>query len=640
MERRLAAVMIADVVGYGRLSQIDEEGTRARFQVDLKEVFEPKIATYHGRLVKTMGDGLLVEFPSVVDALRCAVEAQQDKAKRNGAALAEQRLEFRVGVNLGDVIVEGDDIHGDGVNIADRIQALAEPGGIAISGTAYDQVKAKLPVGYASLGEQKVKSITEPVRVYRVLTDPASVGKTVGTWTHLRSWRVPAAAAAFLSLAIIVAAAWWLRPVELASAKPSIAVLPFDNLGGDEQTGRLADGITEDIITDLSRFRDLSVIARNSTMAYKGKSVDVREVGRELNVSYVLEGSVQRQGDRIRTTAQLIDAPSGAHVWSDRWDRPAEDIFAVQTEISETVVATLGGTLNFGVITKAEVQRTRRRAPSNLTAYEHFLLAAEAKGQPSKEGLQRGLEHADKAIALDPTFARAYTVRGWLNMYSAAGFGADWNTTLERIGSDWSRAVELDPMDGEARVAHGAYLAMKGRLPEAAVELHHAIELAPMHAQVLRAASAHMPYLGEIKEGVALADRAIRLDPRLPPGNKNGLIEAYFYAHRFDRVIEVATSMPEEMRLKWTVLHLAMSYAYLGRTDEARATKAAYVERFGAMPAEQWLNEGQYYARQQEQDLFVDGFRKLGLPICATDEFLTKIANPKRLSECVVIGPQ
>ena len=294
MERRLAAVLIADVTGYGRLSQADEEGTRARFQDDLREVFEPTIASHRGRLVKTMGDGLLVEFQSVVDALRCAVELQRAEAERNATLPLERRMEFRIGINLGDVIVEGDDIHGDGVNIADRMQALAEPGGIAISGTAYDHVKAKLPVGYASLGEQKVKSIADPVRVYRVLMDPAAAGKTLAAASHRRrSFRLPAAAAAILLLVAGAATmAWWrpwqpaaetgtTQPVAAAlSDKPSLVVLPFDSLSEDKEQGYLADGMTEDMTTELARIPGLFVISRNAAFTYKGKAVQPAQVGR------------------------------------------------------------------------------------------------------------------------------------------------------------------------------------------------------------------------------------------------------------------------------------------------------------------------------------------------------------------------
>jgi TolB-like protein/class 3 adenylate cyclase/tetratricopeptide (TPR) repeat protein len=631
-ERRLVAIMAADIVGYSRLIEADEASTLSTIRDLRREVIDPLLSVHHGRIVKLMGDGAIVEFGSVVDAVASAVAMQKGIAARQQEVAPERHIVFRIGVNLGDVVVEGEDLLGDGVNIAARLEQLCPPGGILVSGTAYDQLQGKLGVPLEFAGEQQVKNIARPIRTYRVQLDGAK-----GTWRlrarqHLSRTRL--AAAMLLALLLVGTSAWWFWPVETAGAKPSIAVLPFNNYGGDQAAGRLADGITEDIITDLARFRDLAIIARNSTMSYKGKSVDVRQVGRELDVGYVLEGSIQRQGERIRATAQLIDTQSGAHVWSDRWDRPAQDIFAVQAEISETVAATLGGALNFGVIAQAEVERTKRRAPSSLRAYDHLLLALEAKGQHSEDATRIGLEHADKAIALDSKFARAYTVRGWLHWFTF-DFGTDWAISTERGGADWRRAVELDPMDGEARAALGVYLVAKGLLSEAAVEFRQAIKLAPMHAQVLRVVSFNLPYLGEVEEAMTLADRALRLDPYLPPGNKNGLLDSYFHGRRFDRVVEITTSMPEKSRGKWAWIALAMSYAYLDRTKEAEAAKAAYITRYGETSIEQWLNEGVVYLRQQEQNVFVDGYRKLGLPICAPDEYLAKIVNPKRLPECV-----
>src|SRR5262249_25420079 len=341
--------------GYGRLSQADEEGTRARFQADLHEVFETQISAHHGRLVNTMGDGLLVEFHSVVDALRCAIEVQGAEAKRNADLPTERRMQFRIGINLGDVIVEGDDIHGDGVNIADRLQGLADAGGVAISGTTYDQVKGKLGVGYADLGQQRVKNVADPVRAYRVLMDSASAGKTIGEpKTGARSQRWPAAAAVAGLLAIAGGAARWWRPWEPAIEpatvermalplpdKPSIAVLPFTNMSGDPQQEYFADGMTDGLITGLSQVSGLFVIARNSTFVYKGRTVPPKQVAEELGVRYVLEGSVQRAGDRLRVNAQLIDALSAGHEWADKFDGSLADVFALQDKVTRSIADAL-----------------------------------------------------------------------------------------------------------------------------------------------------------------------------------------------------------------------------------------------------------------------------------------------------------
>ena len=338
MERRLAAVLIADVVGYGRLSHTDEEGTRARFQADIHEIFEPSIAVHHGRLIKTMGDGLLVEFHSVVDALRCGIELQHAKAKRNSGMRAERQLAFRLGINLGDVLVEGDDIHGDGVNIADRLQQLADPGGIMISGTAYDQVENKLNVGYESLGEQRVKNIDKPLRVYRVRMDAGAAGTTIaGAKKSTRSWQRPTIAVGAILFLIAAGVAIWLphwespfKPDLPQSNKPSIAVLPFQNLSGDTEQDYFVEGMTDDLTTDLSKISGLFVISRNSAFAYRNTSVDIRAVAGQLGVRYLVVGSVRRAGQSIRINAQLVDGLTGSQVWAERYDRADTDVFAVQ----------------------------------------------------------------------------------------------------------------------------------------------------------------------------------------------------------------------------------------------------------------------------------------------------------------------
>jgi TolB-like protein/class 3 adenylate cyclase len=365
IERKLAAILAADVVGYSRLVEADEAGTIARLKALRKESIEPLIDEHHGRVVKLMGDGALVEFASAVDAVECAVAIQNAVAKHEAGVPEDRRLAFRIGINVGDIIVEDGDILGDGVNVAARLEALAEPGGICIARNVYNQVKGKLSVALVASGSHQVKNIAEAVETFRVALDGAPVRRAVPrpgiAGPRAGRWLMPAAGA--LIAIVALAGAWQFWPAAPpAKGRPGIAVLPFNNFGGDEATGRLADGITEDIITDLARFPDLDVIARNSIEVYKGKPVDVRQVGNDLNVGYVLEGSIQRQGENIRVTGQLIDARTGAHVWSDRWDRPAEDVFAVQTEVAEKVASTLGGDLTMGEITRAEVQRAQTPA--------------------------------------------------------------------------------------------------------------------------------------------------------------------------------------------------------------------------------------------------------------------------------------
>ncbi|MGH8613630.1 MAG: adenylate/guanylate cyclase domain-containing protein, partial [Gammaproteobacteria bacterium] len=410
-------MLIADVAGYGRLSQADEEGTRTRFQADLHEIFEPKIAQHHGRLVKTMGDGLLIEFRSVVDALRCAIEVQRTKTERDTDLGTDRRLAFRIGINLGDVIVEGDDIHGDGVNIADRLQGLAEPGGIAISGTAYDQVQTKLAVGFNDLGEQQVKHISKPVRAYRVLMDPAAAGKTIHiAQKRSLSWRWLALTATLLLVVAGAGTVVWLRPwepkIEAASVermalplpdKPSIAVLPFANMSSEAEQENFADGMTDDLITDLSKVSGLFVIARNSTFVYKGKPVKISQVAEELGVRYVLEGSVRRAGDKVRMNAQLIDALTGGHVWADRFDGNVADIFAVQDEFLRKIVEALE--VNLAQPEKEEIARAK---PNNIAAKEAFDEGWSLYLRFNAKDNARAVGPLKRAIELDPTYGRAY----------------------------------------------------------------------------------------------------------------------------------------------------------------------------------------------------------------------------------------
>ncbi|MGE5201631.1 MAG: adenylate/guanylate cyclase domain-containing protein, partial [Acidobacteriota bacterium] len=328
VERKLAAILAADVAGYSRLMGVDEEGTLARLKAHRKELIDPKIAEHRGRVVKTTGDGILIEFPSVVDAVRCAVQVQQGMEKRNADIPADKQIRFRIGINVGDIIIDGDDIHGDGVNVAARLEGITEPGGICISDDAYRQVRDKLDLGFEDRGEQQLKNIARPVRVYRV-----------APYKELASGK---------------------QTLTLPD-KPSIAVLPFQNMSGDSEQDYFCDGIVEDIITGLARIRWLFVIGRNSSFAYKGKALDIRQVGRELGVRYVLEGSVRKAGTRVRITAQLIDAQTGAHLWAERYDRPLDDIFALQDEITLSVVGAIEPSLR-----QAEIERVKRRRPDDL----------------------------------------------------------------------------------------------------------------------------------------------------------------------------------------------------------------------------------------------------------------------------------
>jgi TolB-like protein/class 3 adenylate cyclase len=502
IERKLTAILAADVVGYSRLVGADEAGTIARLKALRKELIEPLVAEHRGRIVKLMGDGALVEFPSAVDAVECAVAIQKGVSEREAIKPEDRRIAFRIGINIGDIIIEDDDILGDGVNVAARLEALAEPGGICVARNVYNQVKAKLDFAFETMGEHRVKNITEPVETFRVALDGV-VTAPGATWRRPRvmRWLVPALAA--LLAIVLMGGVWHFWPAEPPpKGKPAIAVLPFDNLGGDEASARLADGITEDIITDLARFHDLDVIARNSTDVYKGKPVDVRQVGKDLNVGYVLEGSIQRQGDNIRATGQLIDARTGAHLWSERWDRPAEDVFAVQTEVAEKVAAALGGDLTMGQITRAELQRAKRMRPNDLTAYDYFLLGKELK--TTFTNIDQGIEYLTKAIALDPQLARAYTVRAWAHNFSIM-FGTDAATGLKQMFADAEKAVALDPQDCESLATLGYVRIYQARWAEAEKQLRSSVEMCPANSNPLILAASGLASIGKAARVQVLA---------------------------------------------------------------------------------------------------------------------------------------
>jgi TolB-like protein len=547
MERRLAAVMIADVAGYGRLSQTDEEGTRARFQADLREVFEPTIAAHHGRLVKTMGDGLLVEFHSVVDALRCAVEVQRAEGERNAGPPVERRMEFRIGINLGDVIVEGDDIHGDGVIIAERLQQLADKGGIVISGTAYDQVKSKVEVGFAALGELPVKNMAERVRVYRTLMDPKDAGHTIDERiAPARSRRWPAAAAAAIVLLIAAGAAAWWRPweppIEPASIermalplpdKPSIAVLPFANMSDDPKQEYFADGITDDLITELSKVSGLFVISRNSTFVYKGKTVPPKQVSEELGVRYVLEGSVQRAGDQLRINAQLIDALDGGHAWADRFDGSLADVFAFQDKATNSIADALA--IRLTAREQLAVSRQETRVPA---AYDAFLRGWEHYRRTTPDDYAKAIPYFEDAIRLDPEYGRAYAALALVYLQSQDFY---WSASLDLSqGEAYSKAERYLEKARKRPSSTSHYVAAMlargaGDVTTSIAAFEEAIAFDPSDSWGYAQLGFTLNIVGRPAEAISYIDTAMRLDPRYPPQFLYFLGSAQFTIDRLGR---------------------------------------------------------------------------------------------------------
>jgi TolB-like protein/class 3 adenylate cyclase len=655
-ERKLAAVLAADVVGYSRLMSVDENGTHARLKALRKEFIEPRIAEHHGRVVKLTGDGALVEFASAVDAIECAALVQQGIAERNAGIADDEQIRFRIGINIGDIILEDGDIYGDGVNVAARLETLAEPGGICIARNVYNQVKNKVAFGFEPQGEHQVKNIPEPVTVYRVIIDPGPLAKTLGLKrAGTPRWRLAAfaAAGAVMVLALGAGGGWYAlwpppssppslqataggaadeKPALPLPDKPSIAVLPFENLSGDPKQERLAGGITEDIITDLSRFRDFFVIVRNSTEVYKGKPIDVRQVARELGVQYVLEGSLQAENDRVRITAQLIDATTGNHVWSERYDRPLDDLFAVQDEVTRLIAASIGG--YGGAVARAGQQATRK-PPHNVRAYDYYLLAAEHRQRITKEGNEQSRQLSQEAIKVDPGFARAYI---GLAQTHHDEIDFVWTTSRQVSMDNWHRAIQkaisLDPSDSEAHLSLAIYYSYENEFDRSLVQLEEAVELNPNNADVLSKAGGNLlPWLGRPEEGVELVERAKRLNPHHPNWYYNQQRNAYFFARQFEKAI-AASKSKRDPETPYGLIILAMSYAQLGRHGEAAAAAAEAVQQYPDYSAERELSDGGGFARETELNLFLDGNRKAGLPICATEAQLAKYPDMKRLPAC------
>ena len=625
-QRRLAAIFAADMFGYSRLMETDERGTIARQKAHRAELIDPKITEHHGRIVKTTGDGMLVEFASVVDAVECAVAIQRAMLEREADVPNDRRIRYRVGINLGDIVVEGDDIFGDGVNIAARLEEMAEPGGLCISGTAYDHLKQKVNVGYEDLGELHVKNIENPVRVYRVLLGPEAVGSMIGE-KHPSSMPRPFGTIAAIVLIAMLAAGgvlWWLEPwapdVEPASLermalplpdKPSIAVLPFANLNDDPSQDFFSDGITSDIITDLSKFDDLMVIASNSTFRYKGKPTKVQQVAEELGVRYVLEGSVQRIGDQVRVNIQFVDAITGQHLWAERYDRELSDIFAVQDEITQKVVAILG--VYEGRVAEADRARAKRKAATNLSAYELVLLAREIRHRFNKEDNAKSLELLQKAIGLDPHYARAYVELAWTHFQdSIQKFVDSPDVSATKAYDSAKKAIEFDDSFGEAYWVLGDIYTYLLEQPEKGVaEFERALALNPNHADIMADWGGWiLPYLGRAEEGIAVVKKAMRLNPFHADWYNRALMAAYFTARRYEEAIAEAQSIEYHTFNSYVVL--AASYAHAGRLEEARMEAAKIMElrpdfSISTVSKRLWLS-------QAEVEHAREGLRKAGIP--------------------------
>jgi TolB-like protein len=536
--RRLAAILAADVAGYSRLMGADEEGTLERLKALRRELLDPKIAEHKGRIVKTTGDGLLVEFASVVDAVRCAVAVQQAMPERNTGVGADSHIELRIGINLGDVIVEGDDIYGDGVNLAARIEALADPGGVFVSNTVHDQVRDRLPFVFEDLGEQQVKNIARPVRVYRVREAAA---------------KSPAA------------------PALPLPDKPSIAVLPFANMSGDPEQEYFADGMVEEIITALSRIRWLFVIARNSSFTYKGQAVDVKQVGRELGVRYVLEGSVRKAGTRVRITGQLIDALTGTHLWADRFDGSLEDVFDLQDQVALSVAGVIEPALQ-----AAEMRRSAARPTTDLGAYDLYLRALAIFFPITKARIFEALGLLEQAIAIDRHYGPALSWAAVCHLHLVRDGWAEEPETSHRNASDLARrALEEGENDPGILANAAAVLAQFGEDVGAMIGLvDRALAINPSYARGWYLSGLLRLFAGQLDLAIEHVETSLRLSPheRWGTGQPLSLIgNAYFLKRQFDEAAsKLLLAIQDHPGFPPSYRALAACYAHMGRLDEAR----------------------------------------------------------------------
>ncbi len=619
-ERRIVAILVADVVGFSRLVETDEASALEAVRAARSVVVDPAVADHSGRVFKTTGDGFLAEFGSVVDAVACAAAIQQRLASDPDG------VRMRIGINLGDVVVDHDDLLGDGVNIAARLEQLCPPGGVLMSGTAFDQLKGKfhLPVDFD--GEHRVKNIAQSVRVYSVRID--GVRHRVKAATTRFAPRRPWLAAAALLL-LLGAGVWFLQPGATDTRKPSIAVLPFDNLGGDEATGRLASGLTEDIITDLARFPEVDVVARNSTQQFGGGGVDIRKVGEVLNVAFVLEGSIQRAGDQLRLTAQLIDVATGNHVWSERWDRPAEDLFAVQSEIADQVANRIGG--GTGLVQTAGREAARRKRPESLTAYELYLLGTEALEQITPADNARALELLERAVEIDPGFARAWVELAHAHAL-AENFGADAAAAHSAAMAAAERAVLLDPLDAEAHAVLGDRLGAAGDFVRSEAAFEKALSLSPSSAEILSFYVGWASAFGKPERGAEIVDRVIRLDPNYPAWRYAVFVYAYFMAERFEDAARVAERIPADTQDRFRMVMKAASFAAAGREKEAESTAVAALAAFPDTTVQAFVS-GPGWA-EHERVLLAKWMAAAGFPACAGPEVLKGLADPFPVPGC------
>jgi TolB-like protein/class 3 adenylate cyclase/tetratricopeptide (TPR) repeat protein len=615
--RKLTTILSADGVGYSRLMRSDEEGTWRTLR-QCRAIIDRLITARQGRLFGHAGDSVIAEFSSPVETVRCAVEIQRSIADHNSGLPEAQRMAFRIGINLGDVLIDGDNLIGDGVNVAARLQALAEPGGICISATVHDQVRTRLDLGFADLGEQRLKNIAEPVRAFRI-----QAGQGDQRPRGSRPWRRPSRIALAAVLALVVVAATvaalglaslpsWIRsgaaPVQSTGAVGAvIAVLPFENLSGDATQDYFSDGLTEDLIAALGRFPDLAVVAKEAVRRFKGQPPTLDSLARDLGVRYVLEGSVRRDGIRVRVTAQLVDAASGRHLWSDRYDGEIKDVFTVQDEITRSVAGALAVKL-----VGLEKQRALMKQPDSLEAYDYVLRGRDLAARDSRADNAQARALFERAIAIDPRYASAYVGLGMARL-KAAGWG--WtefpDDALHQAERFAQSAIDLDPESAEAHaLLAGAYLNL-GRYDVAGTEVDKAIALNPSDAGSYAARGSILLFTGHPKEAIAAFETAQRLNPNTGSGRLEPVGWAYYLAGRYDDAVRALESgLSKSPKDYFIHAGLAATYAEMGRAEAATAAAQALLK---AWPFFEVGKFAEQFQRAEDRARIAEGLRKAGL---------------------------
>jgi adenylate cyclase len=575
MQRKLAAILAADVVGYSRLMTEDESGTLEALRARRKNVLEPLVAKHRGRIFKLMGDGVFVEFASAVGAVECAVDLQKGMADSNAGAAPRLPLQLRVGINLGEVVVEDGDLYGDGVNLAMRLQELAEPGGICVSAKIHAEVVRKLDLGYEDLGARTLKNIAEPIRVYRIGSGQAAPRE---------------------------------RPAPPSlPAKPSIVVLPFVNMSGDAEQEFFADGLTEDILTELSRFRDLFVISRNSSFKYKGKAVNVQQVARELGVQYVVEGSVRKAGNRVRVTVQLIDAETDRHVWAERYDRQLDDIFAIQDEVTSAIASTLPGRVE-----AATRDRAVHKPTANMAAYECVLAGKTLHHRSNRADNTEALRLIERAIELDPRYAHAHAWRACIiGQAWVYGWQTDREATWNEVVSELQIALDLDENDSDVHRILAAVHVASDDLDKAMYHQERALSLNPNDDLIVVQQGEILTWLGRPEEGIDWIGKAMRLNPYHPERFWSHLGRAYFAAHRYDDAVAALKRISAPDYLHHGAL--AACYAYLGNEELARSHVREAQKLQPDLRIETYLAT-LHYKQEDDREHCLQGLLKAGIP--------------------------